>query len=54
MHLKYISKDFKKSLFDQMFDEHPEYIEKRKKFKIKIGKKKSNCLTQTEKKKISL
>jgi splicing factor U2AF subunit len=25
MHLKYISKNFKKSLFDQMYSEHPEY-----------------------------
>ncbi len=25
MHLKYISKDFKRSLFEQMYEEHPEY-----------------------------
>ena len=30
MHLKYISKNFKNSLFDQMYDEHPEYKKKKK------------------------
>jgi len=29
MHLKYISKDFKRSLFEQMFNEHPEYRDDR-------------------------
>lgn len=30
MHLKYISRDFRDSLFDQMYDEHPEYLKKRR------------------------
>lgn len=30
MHLKYISSKFKKSLFDQMFYEHPEYRKRKK------------------------
>jgi hypothetical protein len=30
MHLKYISKSFKKSLFEQMFTEHPEYKRRRR------------------------
>jgi splicing factor U2AF subunit len=30
MHLKYVSKSFKKSLFRQMYDEHPEYLKKKK------------------------
>jgi len=29
MHIKYISRDFKKSLFEQMKDEHPEYNKKK-------------------------
>jgi len=29
MHLKYISKDFKKSLFEQMYEEHPDYRDDR-------------------------
>ena len=29
MHLKYISKEFKKSLFEQMYEEHPEFKEDR-------------------------
>lgn len=42
MHLKYISKSFKKSLFEQMYTEHPEYKEtrKRKKSKSKSVEKK--------------
>ena len=31
MHLKYVSKQFKGSLFDQMYAEHPEYKEQHKK-----------------------
>jgi len=30
MHLKYISRDFKRSLFDEMYDKHPEYLKKRR------------------------
>ena len=30
MHLKYISRDFKKSLFEQMYDEHPEFLKRKK------------------------
>jgi splicing factor U2AF subunit len=30
MHLKYVSKSFKKSLFRQMYEEHPEYLKKKK------------------------
>jgi hypothetical protein len=30
MHLKYISKDFKRSLFEQMYEEHPDYRDDRK------------------------
>jgi len=30
LHLKYVSKKFKKSLFEQMYTEHPEYKEKNK------------------------
>jgi splicing factor U2AF subunit len=29
MHLKYISKNFKNSLFEQMYDDHPEYKDKK-------------------------
>lgn len=30
MHLKYISRDFKKSLFEQMYDENPQFKKKRR------------------------
>jgi len=30
MHLKYVSKSFKRSLFRQMYDEHPEYLKKKR------------------------
>jgi len=30
MHLKYVSRSFKKSLFRQMYDEHPEYLKKKR------------------------
>ncbi len=42
MHLKYISKNFKNSLFEQMYDEHPEYKKTKKKeylFNDFLGKK---------------
>ena len=29
MHLKYISRNFKNSLFEQMYDDHPEYKDKK-------------------------
>jgi len=29
MHIKYISKKFKNSLYDQMYDEHPEYLDRK-------------------------
>jgi splicing factor U2AF subunit len=40
MHLKYISRDFKKSLIDQMYDEHPEYNKKRRSVSRDAKKKK--------------
>lgn len=33
MHLKYISKEFKRSLFEQMYEEHPQYRDDRRKEK---------------------
>jgi len=30
MHLKYVSRSFKKSLFRQMYEEHPEYLKKKR------------------------
>ena len=35
LHLKYVSKKFKKSLFEQMYTEHPEYKEKNKNLRNK-------------------
>jgi splicing factor U2AF subunit len=39
MHLKYISRDFKKSLFEQMYDENPQF-KKRKKSESREKRKK--------------
>jgi splicing factor U2AF subunit len=47
MHLKYISKKFKNSLFDQMYDEHPEYT-KRKKSSSRDKKKKRKKSSDSE------
>lgn len=41
MHLKYISREFKDSLFDQMYHEHPEYLDKQRKDKEKKKRKRS-------------
>lgn len=40
MHLKYISKDFKNSLYDQMYDENPQFLKKKKTRSIEKKKRK--------------
>jgi splicing factor U2AF subunit len=48
MHLKKLSSKFKKSLFKQMYEEHPEYLEKKKK---KSSKSRSRSQKRKEKEK---
>jgi hypothetical protein len=42
MHLKYISKSFKKSLFEQMLTEHPEYKKRKDKSRERRKKRRSS------------
>ncbi len=51
MHLKKLSSKFKKSLFKQMYEEHPEYLEKKKKRRERSRSQNKNKPDKKSKKK---
>ena len=48
LHLKYISKRFKDSLFDQMFYEHPEYLKRTTEYRRKRRRDRSNSSNRSD------
>lgn len=53
LHLKYLSRSFKKSLFRDMYDEHPEYREKRRKRERELEKSRSRSRSDDDERRSS-